>query len=129
MSAQSSIGIRNKGPLMNRATKGSLCPVETFLPAVLCQLVLKGGEAGELNLDALTRAVEPILADELGIMDRVVYSNGRQSWETRLSGSKQLYRDLEYIYADTKKGIWRITPRGRAVVEHWLQALVLSTAA
>lgn len=98
-------------PRGSRAPKGSLLPQAEYEGPILQVLHERDGEAPAREaVDAL----EPILADRLGELDRALTAkSGEVRWRNRAQFARLALVKQGLIDSDAPRGIWRLTEAGR----------------
>lgn len=102
------------GPKAARAPLGSLLPESEYEEPILRVLVEKGGSA---HAKEVTDAVGELLGDRLTEADREPLKSGDIRWRNRTAFVRLTLKDKGDLAADSPRGVWEITDKGRARVE------------
>ena len=99
-----------------RLRKGLKTPQSTYRVPILRALVTLGGEA---TINDVLERVEAMLSEQLNDYDRDVLSDGKTiRWVNTVQWARNAMREESLIRADTPRGVWGISDKGKA----WLKA-------
>jgi hypothetical protein len=102
-----------------RAPHGSLLPEEAYRPAILLELLARGGTG---HAKEITDAVGERMASELTPKDLEQLKTGDIRWRNRVQFTRLAMKTDKLIAADTARGVWSLTPLGRGEAEKELAA-------
>ncbi|MEI6665250.1 MAG: winged helix-turn-helix domain-containing protein [Chloroflexota bacterium] len=76
---------------------------------------------GRASKSAVTRRIGEWLASELSPDDHVTVATGESRWENRVAWARNRLRESGYLRADSPRGMWELTPKGRELAssERW----------
>lgn len=101
-------------PKADRAPLGSLLPESEYEDPILKVLAERGGSA---HAKEVTDAVGELLGDRLTETDREPLKSGDIRWRNRTAFVRLTLKDKGLLKADSPRGVWELTDRGREAAE------------
>ena len=96
--------------------RGARTPVEAFVPPILIALENLGGSG---TIPEVLDLVGKLMSDTLNEFDLGPLKNGQIRWRNSAQWARYRMREAGLLAADSPRGIWEMTERGRAYLrEH-----------
>ncbi len=98
-----------------RASPGSILPEREYELPILEELISRGGTG---HATEITDAVGERMADKLTKLDEAKLDSGDIRWRNRVQFTRLTLKNQGYVSADTPRGVWTITDKGRDLVKN-----------